>query len=191
MAVYTPVDRDDLTALLARYDHGSLRSAKGIAEGVQNSNYLVETDRDRFILTLFEHQVDAADLPFFVGLLDHLAAAGLPVPRMLADREGVVVQSVAGRPACLIPFLEGVSVTEPTPAECEAVGEALGRLHVAAAGHAAARPNALGAAKWRALADSCGDLDRIAPGLAGDVAAALDTVDAGWPTGLPHHVIHA
>ncbi len=120
MAVYTQVSAEELGALLARYDVGRLDSAKGIAEGVENSNYLVDTDRDRFILTLYEKRVDAGDLPFFLALLDHLADRGLPVPRALRDSGGVQVQQVAGRPACLIEFLHGVSVSHPTPAQARA-----------------------------------------------------------------------
>jgi homoserine kinase type II len=191
MAVYTQVSRDDLDALFARFDYGQLRSAKGIAEGVENSNYLVETDRSRFILTLYEKRVDAADLPFFAAFLDHLDAAGLPVPRMLADREGCIVQNVAGRPACLIPFLAGVSTSSPSADECESVGAALGQMHCAAARFTGGRPNSLGADQWRTLATSCGDLDRIAPGLAHDVKTALDAIESDWPTDLPRHVIHA
>src|SRR5579862_7939549 len=117
MAVYTHVPAEMLAELIAGYDIGSLISAKGIAEGVENSNYLVETERARIILTLYEKRVDAADLPFFLAVLDHLADQGLPVPRALRDRDGVQLQTVAGRPACVIEFLPGISVTRPTAAQ--------------------------------------------------------------------------
>ncbi len=191
MAVYTQVSADELSALLARYDGGALVSAKGIAEGVENSNYLVDTDRDRFILTLYEKRVDAGDLPFFMALLDHLADRGLPVPRALRDKSGVQIQEVAGRPACLIEFLPGISVTHPTPEQTRAAGEALGQMHKALADFTGARPNSLGRTDWRVLADRCGDdLDAIAPGLRARVAAELDYIDAHWPAHLPTSVIH-
>jgi homoserine kinase type II len=192
MAVYTQVPAETLAALLARYDLGSLVSAKGIAEGVENSNYLVETDRARVILTLYEKRVDAADLPFFLALLDHLADRHLPVPRALRDRGGVQLQTVMGRPACVIEFLPGVSVTTPTVAQTRATGVALGAVHHALVDFTAERPNALGPAGWHALAARCGDdLDAIAPGLARRIAKELAFLDRAWPAGLPRAVIHA
>ena len=142
MAVYTHVPAEDIDAFLARYDAGRLVSAKGIAEGVENSNYLLETTGpdsqagggQRYILTLYEKRVDEADLPFFMDLLDHLGARGCRVPRFIADRDGRRLQQLAGRPACLIEFLTGISVTEPTPAQARAAGAALGILHNAAQG---------------------------------------------------------
>lgn len=192
MAVYTQVSAEEMGALLARYDAGELVSAKGIAEGVENSNYLVETTERRFILTLYEKRVDAADLPFFLAVLDHLADAGNPVPRAVRDRQGRQVQQAAGRPACLIEFLPGVSLTHPNPAQARAAGAALGRMHAALASFAGERPNTLGPAGWHELAARCGgDLDRIAPELGARVARELAFIDANWPAELPRSVIHA
>lgn len=192
MAVYTQVSAEALDALLARYDVGRLDSAKGIAEGVQNSNFLVDTDRARFILTLYERGTDTDDLPFFLAMLDHLADRGLPVPRAIPDRDGVQLQRVAGRPACLIEFLHGVSVSHPTPAQACATGEALGRMHGALADFPLSRANSLGPDGWRRLAARCGDdLDVIAPGLKARVEAELTFLAAHWPAHLPTSVIHA
>lgn len=193
MAVYTQVSAEEMAALLARYeDAGRLVSAKGIAEGVENSNYLVETDRNRFFLTLYEKRVDVADLPFFFALLDHLADAGNRVPRTIRDRDGIQLQTVAGRPACLIEFLSGVSVSHPTAAQARSVGEALGLMHAALVDFPGDRPNALGPAGWHALAARCGgDLDRITAGLGRRVADELAYLDAHWPNHLPMAVIHA
>jgi homoserine kinase type II len=192
MAVYTPVSAEAMTALLARYDVGMLVSAKGIAEGVENSNFLVDTDRARFILTLYEKRVDADDLPFFLALLDHLADKGLCVPRAIRDQAGTQLQDVAGRPACLIEFLPGVSVTTPNPAQAKATGEALGQMHAALADFTLERPNTLGLAGWHALAARCGDdLNKIAPNLKGRVTTELAWLDENWPTQLPHSVVHA
>jgi len=192
VAVYTHVPAEMLAELVARYDLGTLISAKGIAEGVENSNYMVETERARIILTLYERRVDAADLPFFLALLDHLADRGLPVPRALRDHDGVQLQTVAGRPACVIEFLPGVSVTTPTVAQTRATGAALGEVHRAAADFTGERPNALGLDGWRALAARCGDdLDRISPGLAGRIAEELAFLGRNWPGDLPRAVIHA
>ncbi|KQT31732.1 homoserine kinase [Sphingomonas sp. Leaf412] len=192
MAVYTHVSAEALGRFLARYDVGDLVSAKGIAEGVENSNYLVDTTRDRFILTLYEKRVAAGDLPFFMALLDHLAAKGLPVPPAIKDREGREIQELEGRPACLIRFLPGVSLSHPTPAQADAAARALGDMHRAVADFAPVRPNSMGLAEWRPLLDRCGPgMDAIRPGLHARVAAALDAVERDWPRDLPVGAIHA
>lgn len=192
MAVYTHVDAAALAAFLARYDVGTAVSCKGIAEGVENSNYLVETTRGRFILTLYEKRVAADELPWFLALMTHCADGGLPVPRPVSDRSGVALQQLAGRPACLIAFAPGVSVTTAAPAEARVTGAALGELHRCTAGFTAERPNALGPAGWVRLAESCaGQLDGIEPGLDALVADQLAAIIAGWPTGLARTTIHA
>lgn len=191
MAVYTPVSATDLAMFLMSYDVGTATSFKGIAEGVENSNFLVETTRGRFFLTLFEKRVDAGDLPWFLSLMTHVAEKHLPVPRPIADRDCAVLQTLNGRPACLIEFLTGVSVSEPTPAQCHAVGAALGSLHRAVADFAEERPNGLGPDAWAPLSDRCGDgLAEIDPELPALVADALAAV-ADWPRHLPRCAIHA
>lgn len=191
MAVYTQVSAEALGTFLARYDQGALVSAKGIAEGVQNSNYLVETTADRFILTLYEEWTSTDDLPFFLAMLDHLAAAGNPVPRALPDRDGLAIQQLAGRSACLIEFLTGVSVSHPTPAQARAAGAAMGELHAGLADFAPTRANPLGADTWRPLLERCGaGIDTIAPGLFARIEAALARVLAQWPRDLPVAAIH-
>ena len=192
MAVYTQVSAEALTAFLARYDVGDLLSAKGIAEGVENSNYMVDTSAGRYFLTLYEKRVDGADLPFFRDLLDRLAAGGCAVPRMLPDRAGDTIKTLCDRPACLIEFLPGVSPSHPTPAQARATGRAMAAMHAAVAGATLSRKNTLGPADWRTLFDRCaGDLDGIEAGLRDRVARSLDDVVARWPTDLPHSIIHA
>lgn len=193
MAVYTHVSAEALAEFLARYDVGDLVSAKGIAEGVENSNYLIETTRNRYILTLYEKRVAADDLPFFMALLDHLADKGLPVPPAIKDRDGREIQELAGRPACLIRFLRGVSLSHPTPAQALAAGRALGEMHRAVADFVPRRPNSMGMATWRPLYERCGrSLDQIAPGLYDDLGRALDHVTAAWPGDvLERSAIHA
>lgn len=197
MAVYTHVPAEDIEAFLTRYDAGRLVSAKGIAEGVENSNYLLETTGSdgvghRYILTLYEKRVDVGDLPFFMDLLDHLGERGCLVPRFIAARDGSKLQQLAGRPACLIEFLTGISVTEPTAAQAHSAGLALGELHCAAASFTGERRNTMDLAGWHDLAAKCGDdFDGIAPGLAARVAQELAFLDANWPVSLPRTVIHA
>lgn len=192
MAVYTHVSAEALAAFLTRYDAGELVSVKGIAEGVENSNYLVDTTAARFILTLYEKRVAAGDLPFFMALLDHLAAHGLAVPPAIPDRDGGVIQELEGRPACLIRFLSGVSVSHPTPAQAHAAAVAMGEMHAALGDFTLTRANSMGITTWRPLLERCGrDLDTIQPGLFVRVDSALARVEASWPTDLPVSAIHA
>ena len=191
MAVYTHVDPDDLAGLVARYDIGTVISCKGIAEGVENSNFLLETSGGRFILTLYEKRVQQGDLPFFVDLLDHLAARGCPVPAMIRDRDGIAIQKISERAACLIQFLPGISLTHPTEGQCHAAGAALGAMHRAVADFSGARENSMGRAHWRGVAEATGNLDAVLPGLQAIVDDELAFLDANWPMDIPAHVIHA
>ncbi len=192
MAVYTEVPAEALEAFLARYDTGALVSAKGIAEGVSNSNFLVETTTARYILTLYEHRIDLADLPWFIALMEHLADRGQPVPRPIRDRSGQALQQVSGKAACLIQYLPGVSVSQPTAAQARAAGAALAGLHLACADFAGARANTLGPAQWvAAAAEIGGRLDEIEPGLRQLVRDRVAAVSAQWPRHLAHGVIHA
>lgn len=192
MAVYTVVSAEKMAAFLLDYDAGTLRSFKGIAEGVENSNYLVDTSRSRYILTLYEKRVDRADLPFFMTLLDHLAERGLQVPRAIADRDGQQIRELEGRAACLIEFLDGVSVTHPTAPQARAAGRALADIHLCSADFTGTRANSVGKASWHRLAQDCGDaLGDVALELPQLVQSELVFLDTNWPSDLPQSVIHA
>jgi homoserine kinase type II len=192
MAVYTDVAAEDLGAFLAGYDIGELLSYKGIAEGVENSNFLVHTSHGYFILTLYEKRVAAKDLPFFLGLMEHLHARGITCPQPVKNRKGAVLGQVAGRPAAMITFLDGMWIRRPTPQHCAAVGTALAKLHLAGLDFKASRTNALSVEGWRPLYQSCSaranevqrDLDR-------HLAAELAQLEQAWPRKLPQGVIHA
>jgi homoserine kinase type II len=181
LAVYTHLGAEDLARLIADYDVGELVSAKGIAEGVSNSNWLVETtgktggapgSGTRFILTLYERRIDYGDLPYFLGLLDHLAGKDCPVPRTIHDRAGASYRMVEGKAAALIEFLPGVSPTRPTPAQARAVGEVLARLHLAAQDFPQTRANAMDFAASAAILEACGP-ERLA-GIDAQLPAMLD-----------------
>ena len=196
MAVYTQLGAEALAQIIARFNVGAMISAKGIAEGVSNSNWLIETNQSgstRFILTMYEQRTDVSELPFFLDLLDHLAARGCPVPRTIHDLEGNSHCFNQGKALALIEFLPGVSVSEPNPAQAHAVGEALARVHLAAADFPATRGNSLGLADWQALIAGCSaeGLASIDPGLAGLVTRELAYLVQHWPQGLPRSVIHA
>ncbi len=192
MAVYTDVAAEDLAAFLAGYEIGELLAYKGIAEGVENSNFLVHTSQGNFILTLYEKRVAAADLPFFLGLMEHLATRGITCPLPVKNRAGTVLGTVAGRPAAIITFLDGMWIRRPAAGHCAALGEALGRLHLAGADFSGRRANSLSVGGWRPLYEQVAErCDKIQPGMSAGLAAELATLEAKWPRDLPQGVIHA
>ncbi len=192
MAVYTEVGDAELEAFLAHYDIGSARSFKGIAEGVENSNYLLATERGQYIVTLYEKRVDARDLPFFLGLMDHLAARGINCPQPIHGRDGKALRTLAGKPAAITSFLDGMWPRRIGVQHCGPVGTALAGLHLAGRDFALERPNALSVAGWRPLFEgSRAGADRVSPGLAQELGAELDFFESHWPTDLPGGVIHA
>jgi homoserine kinase type II len=192
MAVYTEVSDEALNAFLASYDVGDVVSFKGIAEGVENSNFLLRTSGGQFILTLYEKRVRADDLPFFVGLMEHLAARGVTCPQPVRNRAGAALGELAGRPAALVTFLDGIWIRRPNVRHCGEVGEALARMHLAGADFSLRRPNALSLDSWAPLFRTAeGEADRVAPGLREEASAELAFLAERWPTGLPGGVIHA
>jgi homoserine kinase type II len=194
MAVYTEVTDEALRAFLAAYPLGDLLAFRGIAEGVENSNYAVKTTTGDFILTLYEKRVDPAELPWFLGLMEHLAARGLRCPQPVKARDGMALRSLAGRPAAICTFLPGVWPRRVRPAHCAPLGEALARLHEASGDFTATRPNALGPASWAPLLDRCREGgDAVQPGLVAELDARLAAILAAWPAPgtLPVGQIHA
>jgi homoserine kinase type II len=192
MAVYTHVGSEDIAAFLEKYDVGTLQMAKGIAEGVQNTNYLLETTKARFILTIYEERVEADDLPFFLSLTSHLSDLGLPVPAAIASMAGSKLNTISGKPACLIQFLSGVSVTEPSTKQCFALGVALAKIRHATATFPDTRVNALNIDGWHKLTKKIGPAaSTIAIGLEAKIAVALSRIATAWPRNLESGAIHA
>jgi homoserine kinase type II len=192
MAVYTDVGADDLGRFLAGYDLGALLSYKGIAEGVENSNFLVHTERGNFILTLYEKRVAAGDVPFFLALMEHLATRGITCPLPVHDRNGNVLRTLAGRPAAIVTFLDGVWIRRPGNKHCAALGAALAKLHLAGADFPKARANALSVDSWRKLYQQAdGRADGVQAGLVETITGELGYLEKQWPRGLPQGVIHA
>lgn len=192
MAVYTDVSESELVEFLKAYAIGDLLSYKGIAEGSENSNFLLHTGSGSFILTLYEKRVDEADLPFFLGLMQHLARKGISCPLPVERRDGGVIGTLAGRKAALITFLEGMWMRRPSVVQCREVGKALAGLHLAGADFPLTRRNALQIDGWRKLwAGSKDRADEVEPGLAAEVDADFAEITAAWPQDLPAGVIHA
>lgn len=192
MAVYTDVGVEELAAFLSAYDLGDLLAYKGIAEGVENSNFLLHTSRGYYILTLYERRVAASDLPFFLALMEHLAARGLTCPQPVKNRAGETLGRLAGRPAAIVTFLDGMWIRRPSATHCAGLGRALAELHIAGADFSMTRANALSVAGWRALYQTAKDrADSVQGGLAAAIAAELDLLAGAWPGDLPQGVIHA
>jgi homoserine kinase type II len=192
MAVYTEVTDDALGAFLTDYDLGPALSFKGIAEGVENSNFLMHMQSGPFFLTLYEKRVKEADLPFFIGLMEHLAKKSVNCPQPVRNRKGEALGRLADRPAAIITFLDGLWIRRPTARHCASVGEALARMHKAGMDFEPQRPNALSIGGWPALLEAAqARADEVSPGLADEAASELAALQASWPGDLPSGIIHA
>jgi len=194
MAVYTQVSDEALAGFLAGYDLGEALAFKGIAEGVENSNFYLETRKGRYILTLFEKRVNVADLPFFIGLKQHLSSNGFPCPEPVIGQDGQALRTLEGRPAVIVTFLDGLSPRRPSAKQCRALGEGLARMHLALADFKGHRENALGPASWRRLWEGRGaDAEALQPGLEAEVDACFEQISAAraFADDLPRGTIHA
>jgi homoserine kinase type II len=192
MAVYTDVTAEELAGFLAGYELGELLSYKGIAEGVENSNFLVHTSAGTYILTLYEKRVAAKDLPFFLGLMQHLASRGITCPLPIKNKQGAALGKVAGRPAAIISFLDGLWIRRPSAVHCAGLGEALARLHLAGLDFDGKRRNTLSVDGWRPLFEHCRDrVNEVQRSLRDLIETELATLERDWPRGLPQGVIHA
>ncbi|MFZ5835404.1 MAG: homoserine kinase [Pseudomonadota bacterium] len=194
MAVYTEVSDDELDAFIAEYDIGEVISCKGVAEGVENSNYMLRTDGGdgTYFLTLYEKRVSPADLPYFIGLMEYLAGRNISCPLPVHGRDGQALRTLAGRPAAIVTFLDGISVRRPRPQHCASLGEGLAHLHLAGLDFPMRRDNDLSVQQWRPLfRRSAARADEIAAGLAAELDAELQLLENQWPGKLPSGVIHA
>jgi homoserine kinase type II len=192
MAVYTDVTAEELADFLSTYNIGEMLSYKGIAEGVENSNYLLHTSAGNYILTLYEKRVAKNDLPFFLGLMGHLASHGINCPQPVVNKSGQALGTLAGRPVAIINFLEGVWPRKPNAAHCAGVGQALAKMHLAGLDFGMKRENALSVSGWRQLFEAAATrADSVQPGLHALLAAELDHLEKRWPDSLPQGVIHA
>lgn len=192
MAVYTEVPDGELAAFVKAYDIGDVVSCKGIAEGVENSNFLMHTTKGSYILTLYEKRVHREDLPFFLGLMEHLAAKGLSCPTPIKAKDGQSLRELCGRPACIISFLEGMWPRRPTERHCQLLGTAMADFHIKGRDFAIKRPNNLSLGGWRTLVANTKDrADEVSPGLAAVIQDELAFLDGNWPRDLEVGVIHA
>lgn len=192
MAVYTEVSDEDLRTFLADYGLGEVHAFKGIAEGVENSNFLLQTDGGNYILTLYEKRVARDDLPYFLQLMEHLSARGIACPLPVKAKDGETLHELCGRPAAVITFLKGLWPRRIQPFHCQEVGRHLARMHVAGSDFPMQRRNGLSVTDWRPLFEACGQrADEVLPGLYDALGRELDVLEADWPTALPHGVIHA
>ena len=192
MAVYTEVSDEELQAFLRHYDLGEVTSFKGIAEGVENSNYLLRTTKGSYIMTLYEKRVRPEDLPYFLGLMDHLAGRGIRCPTPLRGRDGDALRLLCGRPAVIVSFLDGLWPRRILPEHCRKLGQAMAEMHLAGADFALNRENNLSVTGWRPLFEACApSADQVQEGLADQLSEELTHLEKAWPEDLPGGVIHA
>ena len=191
MAVYTEDSDEELEKFIAQYDLGEVVSCKGIAEGVENSNYILQTSSGTFILTLYEKRVRREDLPFFLGLMEHLADKGIACPTPIHGRDGNALRELCGRPAAVVSFLMGMWPRRILPRHCALLGQTMARMHLAGRSFAGARPNALSIQGWPGLFEQVrGRADEVKAGLTGELSEELEFLEAHWPKGLPAGIIH-
>jgi homoserine kinase type II len=193
MAVYTALTDEEIWEFLQGYSLPALAVAQGIQSGVENTNYMLQLqDGTKYILTLFEKRVDEADLPFFAGLMERLAAAGVPCPMPVRAKDGQVIRRLKDRPALIVTFLQGRGITGIQPEHMSELGAHMAHMHLAGQGYEVLRPNALSLAGWKVLlAKVAPRVDEIASGLAGEMQEEMRTLEAEWPQDLPRGVIHA
>ncbi len=192
MAVYTHVDAEEISNFLASYDEGEVLSFKGIAEGVENSNYILQTTKATYILTLYEKRVNPDDLPFFLGLMDHLVHKGRLCATPVRDRKGIILKTLCGRPAALISFLSGLSINKPEPEHCYQLGVEMAQMHIAASDFNLKRKNALSVEGWEELVRQCENrADEVAHGLKNLLHDEMAFLKSNWPKNLPEAIIHA
>lgn len=192
MAVYTDINEDELTCFLNDYTIGTLQSYRGIAEGVENSNFMLDTEAGRFILTLFEKRVNKSDLPFYLELMNHLAAKGISCPQPVKRNDGMMIGELVGRPATIVTFLEGVWLRKPNAMHCREVGKAMAKMHLAGLDFSLARKNSLSLSAWRPLWNlSRNRAGEISSDIVSEIDKELDYLEEYWPSGLPKGVIHA
>jgi homoserine kinase type II len=168
MSVFTPVSSADAERLLARYTLGALESLEGIAQGVENTNYFLTTTTGEYVLTLFEH-IPRADLPFYVGLMDHLARHDVRAPLPMKMADGSMIAEVNGKPACVVTKLPGAPRPKPSADDCRVAGALLADIHIAGIEYDAGLDNWRGRA-WR---------ERFAEAIRGRVShAEMELIDA-------------
>jgi homoserine kinase type II len=188
LSVYTTVTREELSDWLDDYNVGTLEDLQGISAGIENTNYFVFTTAGRYVLTLFE-KLTAAELPFYLDLMAHLADHGIPSARPLPHGSGALLAELRRKPAALVTFLPGKDIEQPTPAHCAAVGTMLARIHAAGASYAKRMENPRGLAWWQKV------LPQIEPFLAPSDAAVLRAEVAyqasHQPRAIPGGAIHA
>jgi len=151
LSVYTPVSESQLAAWLKNYSVGALAALEPIAAGIENTNYFVTTDQGRYVLTLFE-RLAAAELPFYLGLMAHLARHGIPCPAPVADFADRYLGSLNGKPAALVTRLAGASIENPGAAHCAELGALLARMHLAGRSYGGFLENPRGPKWWRGAA---------------------------------------
>ena len=192
MAVFSPVNKEDLLSFLQKYDIGTLEKFEGILEGIENTNYKITTSKDIFILTIFEKRVNTEDLPFFINLQNHLAHKNFKCPQPITNKEGKSINILNGKPAVVISFLHGKKAGEATPQHCQQVGSTLSFLHQATKDFKQQRTNGMQQSQWSNLFGECqGIKDHPYMDLIKPIEEELLYLDQHWPRNLPQGIIHA
>ena len=192
MAIYTKLSERNLKDFFLKYDLGKLLNYKGIEEGIENTNYFIQTNKGKFILTLYEKRVEEKDLPFFMGLMRNLFDANFPSPEPMINKNGNYITEISGKKAAVVSFLEGSAKKNLNPEDCYKVGVLTAKLHLTTKNLVQKRENKLSVDSWRKIYEKVrNDCSKIHPNLTNTIEKNLDEIEKNWPKNIPSGIIHA
>ena len=192
MAIYTKLSENNLKEFFLKYNLGKLLNYKGIQEGIENTNYFIQTDKGKFILTVYEKRTEEKDLPFFMGLMRNLFDANFPSPEPIINKNGNYITEISGKKAAVVSFLEGSAKKNLSPDNCHEVGIQAAKLHVITKNLTGKRENSLSVNSWKKIYKNVQkDCSRIHSNLARIIERNLDEIESNWPKNIPSGIIHA
>ncbi len=192
MAVYTKLSKNQLDEFFSKYSLGKLLNYSEIKEGIENTNYLIKTEKGKFVLTLYEKRVEHSDLPFFISLMKNLFDKKFPSPNPIININGNYITEISGKKATVASFLSGISKKNLSPENCYEVGIHAAKLHLITKDLSGKRENKLSINSWRKIYDKVKkDCSKIHPNLTLAIEKNLQEIEKNWPKNIPSGIIHA
>ena len=192
MAVYTKLEKEEIHNILLNYKIGKLKRFEGIKEGIENTNYSIETEKGKYILTIYERRVKETDLPFFSNLMFELSKNGFICPKPILNKDNNYISDFNDKKFMITSFLDGKSKNDLSPFECKIVGNQIAKLHQITKNFKFIRKNDLSVKSWRSIFSQVKDrCNKIHPELPKLIEANLISIEKEWPTNLPSGIIHA
>jgi len=192
MAVYTKLSEKELKEFFSKYNLGELLNYKEIKEGIENTNYFIQTEKGKFILTLYEKRVEEKDLPFFISLMRNLFDKNFPSPEPIINKNGNYISEISEKKAAVVSFLDGYAKKILNPNDCYEVGINTAKLHLITKNLSGKRENKLSINSWRKIYNKVKkDCSKIHPNLPKVIEKNLDEIEKNWPKNIPSGIIHA